>query len=109
LLAGLLAGHGLGPLDPHRACRDACTTTSPALGARRAATQEAAVDIDSNASFAGEVERNVSRDNDFLLCGQLFKTPQLVVGQYAVSSQRKQGSATPCRYWHWGNCAPKSP
>jgi hypothetical protein len=62
--------------------------------------QEEAVDMDSNASYGGEVERNVSRDNDFLLCGQLLKTLQLVVGQYAVSSQRKQGSATPCRYWH---------
>jgi len=36
--------------------------------------------VDSNASFAGEVERYVSRDNDFLLCGQLLTTPQLVVG-----------------------------
>ena len=65
--------------------------------------------MDSNASRAEEVERKVQRDNDFLLCGQLFKTPQLVVGQYAVSSQRKQGSATPRRYWYWGNCAPKQP
>ena len=47
------------------ALRDACTTTSPALGARRAATQEGAVDMDSNASRAGEVERNVRRDNIF--------------------------------------------
>jgi hypothetical protein len=46
--------------------RDACTTTSPARGARRVATQEGAVDTDSNASRAGEVERNVRRDNDFL-------------------------------------------
>jgi hypothetical protein len=60
--------------------RDACTTTSPALGARRAATQEGAVDMDSNASRAGEVERNVRRDNDFLSCAaRSFKTLQLVV------------------------------
>src|SRR5437016_1668689 len=37
--------------------------------------QEEAVDVDSNASFAGEVERYVSRDNYFLACGQLLKTP----------------------------------
>jgi hypothetical protein len=81
LLTGLLAGHRLRPLHPHRACRDAYTTTSPALGAGRGGDQEEAVDVDSNASFAGEVERYVSRDNDFLLCSQLLKTPQLVVGQ----------------------------
>src|SRR6266436_2609931 len=55
----------LRPLHPHRACRDAYTTTSPALGAGRGGDQEEAVDVDSNASFAGEVERYVSRDNDF--------------------------------------------
>jgi hypothetical protein len=60
--------------------RDACTTTSPARGARQVATQEGAVDMDSNASRAGEVERNVSRDNDFLLRGPLLKMPPLVVG-----------------------------
>src|SRR6266853_5531557 len=54
--------------------RDACTTTSPALGARRAATQEGAVDMDSNACRAGEVERKVWRDNDFLLPGKLLKS-----------------------------------
>jgi hypothetical protein len=103
----LLAGHRLRPLHPHRACRDAYTTTSPALRAGRGGDQEEAIDVDSNASFDGEVERNVIRDNDFLLGGQLLTAPQLVVGQYAVSSQRKQGSATPRRYWHWDNCAPK--
>jgi hypothetical protein len=36
--------------------RDACTTTSPAFGARRGGDQEA-VDMDTNASCAGEVER----------------------------------------------------
>jgi len=55
--------------------------------------------MDSNASFAGEVERNVIRDNDFFAVRQLLETPQLVVGQYAGSSQRK-ASVTPCRYWH---------
>src|SRR3984893_10830050 len=73
LLIGLLAGHGPRPLDPHRACRDAYTTTSPALGAGRGGYQEEAVDVDSNASFAGEVERNVSPDNDFSLRGKLHQ------------------------------------
>jgi hypothetical protein len=36
--------------------------------------------MDSNASCAGEVERKVWRENDSLLCGQLLKAPQLVVG-----------------------------
>src|ERR1700737_2757864 len=48
------------------ALRDACTTTSPALGARRAATREEAVELDSNASYAGEVERKVWLDDDSL-------------------------------------------
>ena len=51
--------------------------------------------MDSNASFAGEVERNVSRDNDFFLRDSFLRTPQLVVGQSAVSSRRKRGSTAP--------------
>jgi hypothetical protein len=70
---------------------------------------EGSVDMDNSASFAGEVERNVSPDNDFPLRGQLLATLPLVIGQSAVSTQRKQGSATPRHYWHWGNCAPKRP
>src|ERR1700730_7884850 len=73
------------------ALRDACTTTSPALGARRAATQEGAVDMDSNASRAGEVERKVWRDNDFLLPGKLLKMSPLIDGQPAVSTLRQWG------------------
>jgi hypothetical protein len=71
------------------ALRVPCTTTSPALGARRVATQERAVDMDSNASRAGEVERKVWQDNDFLLPGKLLKMSPLVDGQFAVSTQRK--------------------
>jgi hypothetical protein len=44
-----------------------------------AADPEGSVDMDSNASFAGEVEHNVSRDNDSLLRGQPLKMPPLVV------------------------------
>ncbi len=39
--------------------------------------------MDSNASFAGEVERKVGRDNDSLPRRQLLKTPPLVAGQSA--------------------------
>jgi hypothetical protein len=37
--------------------------------------------MDSNASYAGEVERNVSRDNDFSL-QQAHQPRQLVLGQF---------------------------
>jgi hypothetical protein len=47
--------------------------------------------MDSNASFGGEVERNVNRDNDSLLRGELLKTPPLVVGQSAVSPGESAG------------------
>jgi hypothetical protein len=49
--------------------------------------------MDSNASCAGEVERKVWRDNDSLLCGQLLKAPQLVVGRPAEPTLRKRGAA----------------
>src|SRR5580704_15159984 len=71
--------------------RDACTTPSPALGARRAATQDGAVDMHSNASHAGEVERKVWRDNDFLLPGKLLKMSPLVDIQSAVSNPAEVG------------------
>src|SRR6266446_8297690 len=77
LLTGLLAGHRLRPLHPHRACRDAYTPTSPALGAGRGGDREEAVDVDSNASFAGEVERYVSRDNYFWRVASFLKRRSL--------------------------------
>ena len=44
------------------------------------ATQEGAVDMGGNASRAGEVERNMRRDNDFLSwAARSFTTLQLVV------------------------------
>jgi hypothetical protein len=64
--------------------------------------------MDSNASFAGEVERNVSRDNDSLLRGQFLKTPPLVVDQSGVSTQRKRPAAARCRYWHGATAPPVS-
>ena len=66
--------------------RDACTTTSPAFGARRAATQEGAVDMDSNASRAGEVERKVGPDNYFSLRGKVHQTPPLVLSPSLAAS-----------------------
>src|SRR5205809_7661727 len=64
-------------LDPHRACRDATPPQARRSGPGVAATQEEAVDTDSNACRAGEVERKVWRDNDSLLRGQLLKPLRL--------------------------------
>ena len=47
--------------------------------------------MDSNASRAGEVERKVWRDNDFLLAGKLRKMSPLVDRQSAVSTLPKWG------------------
>jgi hypothetical protein len=47
--------------------------------------------MDSNAFRAGEVERKVWRENDFLLPGKLLKMSPLVDGQSAVSTLRKWG------------------
>src|SRR6266404_4544196 len=75
------------------ALRDAYTTTSPALGARRVATQEGPTTWDSNACRAGEVERKVWRDNDSLLRSLLLKTPQLVIGRFrCVHPLKARGS-----------------
>ena len=48
--------------------------------------------MDNSASFAGEVERNVRRDNDFLLCGQLLKTPPLSRPVRCVKPAKARGS-----------------
>jgi hypothetical protein len=55
----------------------------PGARGQAGSDQEDAVDIDSNACRAGEVERKVWRDNNSLLRSQLLKTPPLVVGQSA--------------------------
>jgi hypothetical protein len=65
------------PPGPHRATRDACTTASPALGARRAATQQGPSTVNSNASFAREVERNLHWRSDFSAASQLIGAQQL--------------------------------
>jgi hypothetical protein len=38
--------------------------------------------MDSNASVAGGVERDVGRDGDFSLCGKLSQTRRLFLGQF---------------------------
>ncbi len=51
--------------------------------------------MDSYASFAGEVERNVSPDNDFSLRGKLHQMPPLVVSASLPASSlevRKQAA-----------------
>src|SRR5437660_8725006 len=54
---------------------------------------EGAVDMDSNACRAREVERKVWRDNDSLLRSLLLKTPQLVVGRFrCVNPVKARGS-----------------
>ena len=47
--------------------------------------------MDSNASRAGEVERKVWWDNDFLLPGKLMRMSPLDDGQSAMSTLRKWG------------------
>ena len=59
--------------DLHRACREAYTTTNRRSGPGGWRPQEGAVDVNSNASFVGGVECNVSRDNDFSLRGNFIK------------------------------------
>jgi hypothetical protein len=47
--------------------------------------QDEAVNMDSDASYAGEVERDVRGDNDFSLCGKLHQTRQRVLGQFPAT------------------------
>jgi hypothetical protein len=59
------------PLGRHRATRDACTTTSPAFGARQGGDPGGAVDGHSNAPLAREVERILHCDIDFSFASAL--------------------------------------
>jgi hypothetical protein len=68
---------------------DACTATSPALGARQGGDQGKAVEVDSNASFAGQVERNVRRGSDFSRGGKFRQTPPYSVSAKLPASHRK--------------------
>src|SRR6267378_6908045 len=53
--------------------RDACTTTRPARGARRVATQEGPSTQTAMLPVLGKSSGKVWRDNDSLLCSQLLK------------------------------------
>jgi hypothetical protein len=90
LFAGLLAGHRLHPLDPHRPSR-CLHHHKPGARSQAGGDPGGADDMDSNASRAGEVERKVWRDNDFLLPGKLLKMSPLVDRQSVVSISRKWG------------------
>jgi hypothetical protein len=70
--------------------RDACTTTSPALAARRGGDPGGAVDTDSNASRAGEVERKLWLDNIFF-CRRRLRTPQPLSAS-PKRGQRRRGA-----------------
>jgi hypothetical protein len=94
LLAGLLAGHRLRPLDPHRPLR-CLHHHKPGARSQAGGDPEAAVDMDSNACRAREVERNVWRDDDSLLRSPLLKTPQLVIGRFPLCQSSE--SAGPWR------------
>src|SRR6516164_4615590 len=58
--AALLFSHNRAPLDQHCASRDDCTTTSPDTWGQAGGDPAGAVNMDSNASRAREVERNIS-------------------------------------------------
>src|SRR6266850_6146706 len=92
LLARLLAGHRLRPLDPHRPSR-CLHHHKPGARSQAGDDPEGAVDMDSNACSAREVERKVWRDNDSLLRSLLLKTPQLVIGRFrCVNPVKARGS-----------------
>jgi hypothetical protein len=83
-----LLGHRLRPPDPHRACRDAYTTTSPALGGQAGRRPRRGRRHGQQCLLCRGSRAQCEPDNDFPLRGQLLKTPPLVVGQSAVSTQR---------------------
>ena len=75
------------------ALRDAYTNHKPGARSQAGGDPEGAVDMDSNACRAREVERKVWRDNDSLLRSLLLKTPQLVIGRFrCVNPVKARGS-----------------
>src|SRR6266404_3305087 len=91
------------------ALRDAYTTTSPALGARRVATQKGLSTWTAMLAVPGKSSGKCRGTTILWYAAGFSKTPPLAVGQSVVSTQRKRRAASPCRYWHWSNCAPKWP
>jgi hypothetical protein len=88
LAYGFAAGHRLRPLHPHRACRDAYTTTSPALGAGRAATRGGRRRGQQCFLCEGS-RRNVNPDNDFSLRGSSIRSTAMLVGLLASLRGRR--------------------
>src|SRR5712692_3629334 len=88
--------------------RDACTTTSLALGARQEATRRGRRHGQQCLPCRGSRAQSVAEQR-FFAARPASQKPQLAVGQPAVSTQRKRGPTAPCRCWHWSNCAPKWP
>src|SRR5882762_8607211 len=75
--------------------RDACTTTSPALGARRVATQEGPSTWTAMLAVPGKSSGKCGGTTISLPLRQLLKTPPLGVGQSAVSTHRKRRALGP--------------
>src|SRR5207302_11474364 len=73
------------------ALRDACTTTSPALGARRAATQEGPSTWTAMLPVPGKSSGKCGGTTIFCCPAKLLKMSPLVDGQSAVST-----------LWKWG-------
>jgi len=74
------------------ALRDAYTTTSPALGARRVATQKGLSTWTAMLAVPGKSSGKWG-DNDSLLRSRLLKTPQLVIGRFrCVNPVKARGS-----------------
>ena len=86
--------------NPHRACRDACTTTSPALGGQAGRRPAGGRQhTDSNARFGGEVEWTRAGQRFFgsilgrsrtALCiaDHRLSSPVLISGSYAGTLRR---------------------
>src|SRR6266446_4407656 len=84
------------------ALRDAYTTTSPALGARRVATQKGLSTWTAMLAVPGKSSGKCRGTTILWYAAGFSKTPPLAVGQSVMSTQRKRGAVAPCR-WHWSN------
>src|SRR5439155_12259471 len=74
------------------ALRDACTTTSPALGARRVATQEGPSTWTAMLAVPGKSSGKCGGTTIFCCPAKLLKMSPLVDRRSAVSTLRKWGS-----------------
>jgi len=86
--AALLFGHNRAPLDRHRASRDACTTTSPATWGQAGRRPAGAVNMDSNASRAREVERKCELVRFYWIAAQAWEQRRRCPPNPALLSSR---------------------